>query len=68
MKMIKEKSCLYSALCTFIEAFISVLVVMIPTINWSEPKEMLKMTLLGILGSSLSAGVAAVMAKKEETV
>ena len=68
MKMAKEKNCLYRALCAFIEAFIGVLVVMVPTINWSEPKEMLKMTLLGILGSSLSAGVAAVMAKKEETV
>ena len=68
MKMIKEKTCLYRALCTFLEAFLSVAIAMVPTINWSEPKEMLKVTILGILGSSISAGIAAIMTKKEETV
>ncbi len=68
MKMIKEHTVLYSALCTFFEAFISVVIAMIPTINWSEPTKMLKMTLFGILSSSVSAGIAAIITKKEETV
>ena len=68
MNLMKEKSLLSRTLITFIEAFLSVAIVMIPTINWSDTSAMIKTTILGIIGSSISAGIEAVIAKRKETV
>ena len=68
MSWIKEKKFISKAIMTFLESFFSVIIAMLPTIDFKETSTMLKATLLGILGSAISAGLTAVMTKKEESV
>ena len=66
MNVEKIKRYLYHAVRTFIMAFLGTVVAMIPTVNWSDSKEMLKTTFFSIIASSVAAGLGAVMNVKEE--
>lgn len=68
MDLLKEKNYIYKAILTFVQTFLANVLVLVPMIDWSEPKIMLKATLLSIITSSISAGVMAVINKKEEVV
>ncbi len=68
MNWIKEKKHITQAIMTFFEAFFSVIIAMLPTIDFKDTNVMLKATLLGLLGSAISAGFTAVMTKREESV
>lgn len=68
MNWVKEKEHIYRAVRTFFQAFMGVVVAMIPTVDWTKPKTMLKATLFSIFVSSIAAGIAAVMNIKETKV